>query len=185
MTMFSASVSSSTVNWLKLRTTAAPRRLRLPRLSDWSANSGMPTRGTPWYTASYKPLVPPWVTNALVFGWPVRGITGLLLWRDSVPSESNKYSFCSDWSGNLQFQSQEEETRAFLSFILKCCGLIIYWFRKKKKSFKNRVRFLPSRSFWGIQSQSFVFAAKGWGVSPLYLQITWTQTQVLNILNLW
>lgn len=70
MTACSASISSSVVRQLKSRTMAAPRRLRRARLSGWSANSGIPTSGTAWYTASYRPLVPPCVTNALVLGWP-------------------------------------------------------------------------------------------------------------------
>lgn len=72
MTASNASVKSSEVIWWKSRAMAAPRWLSRATLAGWSENSGIPTSGTAWYTASYRPLAPPCVTNARVFGWPVQ-----------------------------------------------------------------------------------------------------------------
>lgn len=45
-------------------------------LSNWSANRGNPTTGTPWYAASLTPLKPPWERNPFTLGCPRRSFCG-------------------------------------------------------------------------------------------------------------
>lgn len=71
MTSVMTSASSSAVTVRISAVTPIPRYSTLLAIWLWSAPIGKMTIGTPWYIASYKPLLPPWYTKARVFSWPL------------------------------------------------------------------------------------------------------------------
>ena len=99
-TVLRACRTDSLVILLKWSVTAKPSETYERTLPSWSPNNGIPTMGTPLWTASIVPISPPWVRNAFTFLWPERryrtpGTINLIL----IPLLARRryYSFALGW----------------------------------------------------------------------------------------